>query len=1553
MEHLFRLVSDGDVYGMPGTPFISKRANLMVTECEEIAIQGSTRIFSAMPMIPMGSSAQLMRDGIFLPYSDEPMGKTPMKISCPSNFSLPTGVHKMMLWNVRDSFPTDSKWMPPTVDMHMDWYFDDLSQVFSMDDRKNGPIRHLELFAGGHGGWAYATRFVRHFSQTASQTVAVEYDLPTIANYAVNHGSMLVSGEVPLPKGLLESGLDVAIHMDVTSRVCLPQLADWKPDVATVSAPCGPWSKAGSESGLASPNGFVFAESIAILRWIRPRIILLENVPGFSSHPHSVLILQQLRAAGYRIRWCKTLDAAAWSCATRTRWLCVASLMHDSEVHFEQFEMWPSNSPRTPNEMNSVLPLSQAMIDQIQIPEKAKQICSDPKYLPQGQRHLISKDDVSVWTSRGYTGDQTLPTFMAQYGNQHCLPLDLMAHKGCYMHFFQPAEGQSRYWHPLEVAAHHLVWDSIAITNDLPHAWMIQGNQIAMPHALLLIANAYNMLPRRHPKIAIDQLFLAMWDSRLQASDVQISQWQYFATACSSTCHTFDATAVQHANQLFELLTHFQFKDDTMWSIKEGVLTHQEWLEISGNVPYPLPSQVSIQTVSSDQDQDDPMTQPFLTMQAGRVIHQDNQRTFWYQQDITLPECTHLWSADPEIATCTARILSNHETADTGYTLEITPCQEDMHDIVDSPSHIVVYVKDSQLSLYRIPSSTTFAAGMEVWNIPQPLEDQFGQVTNGLSAHSAIMLMPPALSEPLPVQIPAIVLSAFHSLQHFAHDWNLESGEFRITGKGPTACVNTMIEFWALLIPQNRLMHLGLKPQIAKTDETFEVKFVPTGCTCPMPPYPFWVLLSVAATRTMLKGFQDDDGCQFDLKWLSRPLWSAKVAKNVKIEQIESVLRCTLKLTMNAASPRLICQGRQYFNVSIEEIADMSQSMQVKCHVIASLHGGGSKDINRTQVKNSLAATLLESGYELGQVTEVVDVVLNKAGLKKAMTVARLPGGRERFQQVAQLCKDCQIQLPEPKNQAFSSSHAHGPKAKKQMVQLVPQDYTIEPGFLCNHDLTPVQQIAQVTSASTGVCLVDAAAARPWLRESQIISKDELAIFILDPVPPDTTLDCESLLLPCRDKAGNQVIISGYLVQLGAKHVQQQDQKSDQVNLKKCVIAALTIWKDDWQASEWTSLLKQTSSTLRQILGDDGNEESMPTMWGRSLRAKGKACTEGQAESIQIHCTISHDAKDRLLAKSGFSKVFITPKGDNGRSSEDYKVIWLKGDLVHVTAQAAKTQTCAGLIRGKQNFGLRFDKSHFQAAWQILCPNQALPSMQGGSECYKLSPLPYGCPATALRQWGANHNWEIRPVKALGARTWLVTTDKPPPQGILVFNGTPIIAQYLPPRAPVGHHAHAIVAGPRPQPLQQPTTHATYASATAEDPWATYRRLNPQDPNQPLQPAPRANQGPIETQFQQQSQRITELEKTIQVIAKSQEDLKATTEKNFHEVAQRDTQTREYVAQSMDQIRRDLQTSLQQATEKQASDLKANMDDLKKLFTSHVKTKRAREQEPMEDSDDS
>eukprot|EP00435_Cladocopium_sp_Y103_P030672 s1579_g7.t1 len=244
-----------------------------------------------------------------------------------------------------------------------------------------------------------------------------------------------------------------------------------------------------------------------------------------------------------------------------------------------------------------------------------------------------------------------------------------------------------------------------------------------------------------------------------------------------------------------------------------------------------------------------------------------------------------------------------------------------------------------------------------------------------------------------------------------------------------------------------------------------------------------------------------------------------------------------------------------------------------------SLHGGGAKELNRTQVKNSIAATLLETGYALSQVTEIVEAVLTKAGLKKAMTVARLPGGAERNRQTMQLCKDCHVNMPEPTSRPAVSSAAPGPRQKRPTVMPpVPTDYAIVPGFLCNQDDTEVQQIPQITSAWTGVCLIDPEHAKPWLRENQLISKDELALFIIATQPPETQLEVQQILMPCTNRQEQQVIISGYLVQLGAKQVKVKDINTPQVSMKECTVAALTVWKDEWNDQEWSGFLKQTTA---------------------------------------------------------------------------------------------------------------------------------------------------------------------------------------------------------------------------------------------------------------------------------------------------------------------------------------------------------------------------------------
>eukprot|EP00435_Cladocopium_sp_Y103_P040378 s1750_g11.t1 len=165
-----------------------------------------------MHINPMGSSAQQVKAGILLPYSDEACGTKPMNFSVTPDAYFPKDLGKMLLWTVRDPYPTSATWKPQVCqDLHIHWQVDELTQVLLLED-KPGPFRHLELFSGGHGGWGFASRFIRKFCNAPSQIIAIEHDLATLAPYAIHHGSMVVSGEHALPAGLIESGLDLTIH---------------------------------------------------------------------------------------------------------------------------------------------------------------------------------------------------------------------------------------------------------------------------------------------------------------------------------------------------------------------------------------------------------------------------------------------------------------------------------------------------------------------------------------------------------------------------------------------------------------------------------------------------------------------------------------------------------------------------------------------------------------------------------------------------------------------------------------------------------------------------------------------------------------------------------------------------------------------------------------------------------------------------------------------------------------------------------------------------------------------------------------------------------------------------------------------------------------------------------------------------------------------------------------------------------------------------------------------------------------------------------------------
>jgi len=88
-------------------------------------------------------------------------------------------------------------------------------------------------------------------------------------------------------------------------------------DIITAGFPCQPFSQAGKQDG-ADDNRNLWPDTIRIIREVRPRWVLLENVPGLLGAvdnttdvpvPYFGTILGDLAESGYSVRW-KVLSAA-------------------------------------------------------------------------------------------------------------------------------------------------------------------------------------------------------------------------------------------------------------------------------------------------------------------------------------------------------------------------------------------------------------------------------------------------------------------------------------------------------------------------------------------------------------------------------------------------------------------------------------------------------------------------------------------------------------------------------------------------------------------------------------------------------------------------------------------------------------------------------------------------------------------------------------------------------------------------------------------------------------------------------------------------------------------------------------------------------------------------------------------------------------------------------------------------------------------------------------------------------------------------------------------
>ena len=496
--------------------------------------------------------------------------------------------------------------------------------------------------------------------------------------------------------------------------------------------------------------------------------------------------------------------------------------------------------------------------------------------------------------------------------------------------------------------------------------------------------------------------------------------------------------------------------------------------------------------------------------------------------------------------------------------------------------------------------------------------------------------------------------------------------------------------------------------------------------------------------------------------------------------ELSTVLKHTLALIGQGDDFRLVYAARRLQGeVQLRQIWSDGYKHVYHIQVVQAIRGGGPQQPPRAQTKNALATVLLERNHDLRWVGRSIDKVLDVAGIQKVSQAIQKPQGDARYEAVVQLLRDCDVTVQTESVRAIPNAMG----SKKRLAELPDfSEFVIKTGYFTHEDGTSAVQLSKFCPQSCGIYLASQQLSAPWLRESQVLAKDELAMLVVGVTSPSTTLKSQQVAVPCTSPQGDQVILAAALIQFGEKHI-LIEKSPHQTSATPNVVLAVTVWKQDWPEEDWQKCLQATTSFVRSHF-EQGASLFLST-WGRSLRHHRKPVLAEHASSVQLHTSVTPDKLDGVLSASGFNRIFCTPKRKDGRPDDVFKVVWIQGDWARVTSLACKVERCLGLVRGKDGLGLRLHRDHFVAAWQVINPSLPVPLLGAQQlDLYKIEPLPCGTTAVALEEWSKTLPWNVKPIKPLGSTAWLIGSSDKAPDSFLQFNSTPVIAKYLPPRAP-------------------------------------------------------------------------------------------------------------------------------------------------------------------------
>ena len=1385
--------------------------------------------------------------------------------------------------------------------------------MLRMDGNENGNERIVfgEFFSGGFSGWTHALRSLRNEGLPVEHMWSVDYDAIAASTFVMSHQEFqhvqsssqayryaeLSEAVGKKPKMLFQS--------DIRYTWYLNHLPPGACDILAMSPPCQPFSAAHSAHGMNKYEGRTLMHGSGLAIMCRPKVICIEEVVGFCKHTHFALFMRLMHGCGYEVLDHRCLNLRHILPQNRDRWLCIAVDKHSHEVaKFMQWVSWPVHPQMNLRNSECIMNFEDIDVHEL-IPTSATLAkYLDPKMLPRFDDDLLNKVKTKIDIRKYRIKDiesSFVSCIMANYGKATDLPDEVLKKGGIFGSLFMQNQCL-RFLNAAEVAM------LMGATNPvfLPYSHEIQmhilGNGISLPHALICILNAVKLIKSPQIDFDIQECFAKVMSHRMKASRVEVIE------------------------------------------VPEGIVIQPKQLNnASDDSTQPLQSFVPLHVRSPTASF---VVQAESGLKIGQVI-----------ELLTGPSCpsvleleiggkhgVHLLSHDrvqSDICIVKAGVPSILNMKDT---LVHTTCGEMI--VILTSTGIIVCKRKGSMHVHEISQMVHDFFPDKVDSDARPC-NEFGQ------QHREEQICPDCVfmttSREKHGQLESECTPCFRrQTMHFEMICSIAHA-IKVIQLFDKAAISEGCKClgWAMhIIPASEKSSNKTKIVLAPVVGTLSVT---------IDQIQMYVMthLAIANMPEMKVNEHSCEIIQVQIKMWGTCIWDGPIHKDTAVGKFLEPWNKS-KYIMSADESlhiRIVIKGKQANpDYAIGEY--IQDETEVKMHLVLGLQGGGKVDAS-IEAKNNFAVFMIQQGADLQQTTHLADVMMRSVGLQTMQKTMLIERVQDRLSALKSLANSIHATWPEfVRSDAGRLQKVQNAAKQKRFVSGVVRAAQISliPETFCNEDGTNATVLQQVVPGTSGVVLLDAQIAGPWVVDQKTISSDELCILVLGhECPANKSANCKLVQIPASNEAGKPIVIKACMHNIGQKTIKIKQNSQDDVPVSPSTVVAITVYRDELQGDDWHHVEQHPVKFALLALGIHDNAAMLTPPWGRSWQNAGNKTDPSRASSVQFHARIESSKLHTYMKASGHQGTYLVPKLESNLPDTSFAVVWFDAavvDLCKIMADIPQHLGQVRIMRGKGDNarisrGVRCKRSDFEDIFKQLRPSDTVPDVSPVAKLYKLQPCPKGATAEIVTTWLSKQKIQARPLKALASNVWLIGASEDIGQNFFTWNGQSIMlsqvqSKYQQKTSPViaGRVTH-VKDGGNPKSLKDS---GTVDPVFQTDPWANYTPSG----NGPAtvgksqvgapQHVPRSVDAPTEARFKQTDAQLVNLEKQVESLKKHVENRDAQDQVFQTKVTTEFANIRGEISQQVTAISAKFDQSLQQALAKQDAQIAHGFDEVKQML---------------------